>query len=83
MTKDKILELIEKLLKYGFSSVMATAGVVLIYLGSVGNAPIPESYYMGAGILGFSCIFMINETILKIIKFNRKNKNEKKLSFRK
>lgn len=67
---EKIKELIIEVAKYGFSALLALLGVGLIYLGSIGEAKIPESYWMGALILLASIIYMIFEFVLKFKKIN-------------
>lgn len=65
MNKE-VLELLNKVFKYGFSAVLALLGTVLIFLGAIGEAIVPQSFYAGGAIIGFSIIYSINETVLKI-----------------
>lgn len=69
------VEIIKEILKYGFSAAMATAGITLIYLGSIGKAQVPASYYAGITIIGLSTIWLIAETTIKILKIKKTQKN--------
>lgn len=68
--QTKIIDTILKHVK-GFSMILAIIGSILIVLGLCEVLRIPEAFYCGAGLLGFSVFYLISETIIKIIKLKK------------
>lgn len=65
------LDLIKTLLKNGVSTLIATSGIILIYLGCTGKAFMPESLWAGIGIIGFALIWLTLEYAIKFYKLTK------------
>lgn len=74
---DNKLVILKEVLHYGFSAVLALLAIILIYLGLIGEAKMPEALIAGLGILVFSILFYIGELTLKIIKIKKEKSKSK------
>lgn len=79
--KETILNIVKEIFKYGFSAIMATAGITLIYLGCTGKAIMPQSFWSGIIILVFSILFYVGETLKYYLKLKYKNKKKERNSY--
>lgn len=74
---DNKLVILKEVFHYGFSAVLALLAIILIYLGLIGEAKMPEALIAGLGILVFSILFYIGELTLKIIKIKKEKSKSK------
>lgn len=77
MNKE-IEKIILKVLRYGMSAALALLGILLMYLGAIGKAVRPESFYAGGFILLVSLVYLFSEWSLKLVEILKVAKVEKK-----
>lgn len=70
-------EMLVMFLKFGMSAVLSILGVILLFLGSVGHAVVPGSFWAGGVILLVSLVYLIFESVIRLVKINTLIKLEK------